>query len=120
MICEHSSVLLPWATEMLEAGLTIITNGNKTNPNKTETKQQEEDCELEEATTICLGFLIKATGFHPTQQDMPLTVMLCLLLQQSNIAGATPKQVVFHCPVGEKVTRFRELTDDSAVIAFLV
>lgn len=49
----------------LEAGLTAITNGNKAKPNKTETKQQEEDCKNVEATTICLGFLIKATGFLP-------------------------------------------------------
>lgn len=49
---------------MLEAGLTTITSEEKTKQNKTETKQQEEDCERVEATLISLGF--KATGIHPT------------------------------------------------------
>lgn len=48
---------------MLEAGLTAITNEEKTKQNKTETKQQG-DCERVEATLISLGF--KATGIHPT------------------------------------------------------
>ena len=50
---------------MLQTGLRTITNGKKTKPNKTETKQQEEGDELAEATTISLDFLIKTTGFHP-------------------------------------------------------
>lgn len=42
MVCRRSFVLLPWTTQMLEAGLQTITNENKTKQNKIETKQQEE------------------------------------------------------------------------------
>lgn len=59
MVYGHSFVLVPRGRP------NSYNKWKQGKPNKTETKQQEEDCKNVEATTICLGFLIKATGFLP-------------------------------------------------------